>query len=318
MDIHFLINSVSLAPMAGAADSAFRRIAMEHGASFTVSEMISAKALCLGDKKTYQLMEHAGQEQPFCIQLFGYDPNDFLKAASLVEKNFHPDFIDINMGCPAPKITGTGAGSALMRTPELAADIVRAVKSAVSVPVTAKIRSGFSEETINAPKLAMLLEEAGIDAITVHGRSREQMYRPPVNLSVIRSVKEAVSVPVIGNGDIRSYEDVKKMKEITGCDGVMIGRGALGNPFLFSEIAAKQNGASYCYPNLRERLLVLHRQVGSMIENKGSHIAFLEARKHAAWYIKGFKGAAALREKASSLQNMQDLDTFIKLAVGYE
>lgn len=319
MNIAELIkNSIAMAPMAGASDSAFRRIVMREGASCCTSEMISARALTLGDKKTPLLMRHHPEEKPFGIQLFGYDATDFEKAAKIVERDFSPDFIDINMGCPAPKITGSGAGSALMKTPRLAAGIAKAVKNSVSVPVTAKIRSGFDEAHKNAVELAILLEEAGIDGITVHGRTRERMYRPPADLESIRLVKEAVSIPVIGNGDVRDYQSYRAMLEATGCDGVMIGRAALGNPFLFRELRAAIDGRPYTPPPLFERLATLRIQVGYMVEDKGEYIALREARKHAAWYIKGFRGAAALRDKASSLETMEDLNVFIETALEYE
>lgn len=306
--------SLWLAPMAGASDSAFRRIAMEEGASLSVSEMVSAKALALGDKKTPLLMRHLPTEKPFGIQLFGHNPTDFEAAAKIAERDFTPDFIDINMGCPAPKIVSSGAGSALMKTPSLAAAILMAVKNSVRIPVTAKIRSGFFEEHKNAAELALLLEEAGASLITIHGRSRERMYRPPADLEIIRQVKNAVSIPVIGNGDIRDANGYFEMLK-TGCDGVMIGRGALGNPFIFRELSAAAGGTPYTPPPLSKRLALLRRQVTYMIEDKGEYIALREARKHAAWYIKGFRGAASLRGKASSLERMDDLDAFIEAAL---
>lgn len=315
MTVDFFRGAVALAPMAGAADSAFRQISMEMGASFCVSEMISAKALCLGDKNTSHLLRHTDIEKPFGIQLFGYDIQDFKKAACLIERDFTPDFIDINMGCPAPKITGSGAGAALMKTPDKAADIIRAVKDSVSLPVTAKIRSGFSEKTKNAVCFSKMLEAAGVDAIIIHGRSRERMYSPPVDLQIIKDVTAAVSVPVIGNGDIRSCSDVKDMLCATSCAGVMIGRAALGNPFIFAEIKAKLSEKDYCVLELTEQLQVLRRQIETAAAEKGEYSALREARKHAAWYIKGFRGASSLRYKAGQLETMRDLDDFISLSI---
>jgi len=300
--------------MAGAADSAFRSVAMGLGAAFCVSEMVSAKALLMGDVKTRQLMEHTENEKPFGIQLFGSSPSDLGRAARIAVNSYKPDFIDINMGCPAPKITSSGAGAALMRTPDTASDIVKAVKDSAAVPVTVKIRSGFSEAEKNAATFSRLLEEAGADAITVHGRTREQLYRPPVDLSSIKQSVDAVSIPVTGNGDIWNYADLLLMREKTGCAGVMIGRAALGNPFIFAEIAAAVRNEPYEPPALTARLDVLRRQIEMAVRNKGEHIALLEARKHAAWYIKGIRGAAALRAKAYSMDNLRDLDSFIALA----
>ena len=307
----FFENAAALAPMAGAADSAFRSVAMEFGASFCVSEMVSAKALCLGDKNTMSLLKRTEKERPFGIQLFGADPKDFKTAAKTVAERFSPDFIDINMGCPVPKVTGSGAGCALMKTPKKAADIIKTVKDAVSVPVTAKIRSGFDEQNKNAVPLAVLLDESGVDGITVHGRTREQMYRPPVDLSVIKEVACAVSAPVIGNGDICCFSDMQNMLTLSGCRGVMIGRAALGNPFIFAEINAAVRGEVYTPPTLSDRLAVLRRQVESMVEERGEHPALRNARKHAAWYVKGFRGASSLRAKAVMLKTMKDLDDFI-------
>lgn len=307
-------NRALLAPMAGFTDSAFRRICREQGAAATVSEMVSAKALRLGDKKTPLLMQFSEQERPFGIQLFGTDPDDIAFAAQFAEARFAPDFIDLNMGCPAPKITGGGAGSRLMTTPQLAARLVAAAVSACSLPVTVKIRAGY--DSVNAPLLAPLLEQAGASLLVVHGRTRDQMYRPPVDLLPIRDVKRAVSIPVIGNGDIASAADALRMREITGCDGVMIGRGALGNPFLFAEVNAALAGLPLpALPSAEQRLALLLRQGQLAAEEKGERHAMREMRKHAAHYMHGFHGAAALRVQAGRLETLDNLKALCSAAL---
>lgn len=296
--------------MAGATDSAFRQLCRENGASFCVSEMTSAKAISMGDKKTPALMRFCECERPFAIQLFGYEPDSMAYAAAFAQREFAPDFIDINMGCPAPKIVNSGSGSALMKTPALACDIVAAVCAAVSLPVTVKLRAGF--EQVNAPELAVMLEQAGAAALTVHGRTRERMYKPPVDLEVIRDVKRAVGIPVIGNGDIFTPDDALKMFQYTGCDAVAVGRGALGNPFIFGAInAAIQGLDAPNAPSAKDKMDALLRQTLLMCGYKGEFIALREARKHAGWYTKGIRGASGLRKRANELESMDDLRRFI-------
>lgn len=295
-----------LAPMAGFTDSAFRRLCTKHGAGMTVSEMISAKAVHMGDKKSLELMEHTRCEGFFGIQLFGSEPDDIAYSAALAVDMFQPDFIDINMGCPAPKITGPGAGSKLMADLPRAAAVAEAAVRAASVPVSCKIRAGFKE--ITAPQLAPMLEDAGVSFIFMHGRTRDQMYRPPVDLDVIRDVKASVSIPVIGNGDIASAVDALRMIRYTGCDGVMIGRGALGDPFLFSRIAAALSEDEIPpLPSLQVRLEALLEQAENAVSVKGEFPAMREMRKHTPYYIKGVNGAAALRAKAVNLCTLDDL-----------
>ncbi len=309
-----LARGALLAPMAGAADSPFRRLCMQMGAAGCVSEMISAKALSLGDKKTKKLMEFLPSERPFGIQLFGREPELMAEGAGRIAEELAPDFIDINMGCPAPKITSGGAGSALMREPELAYRIARAVVSACPLPVSAKIRAGWS--SLTAPELAPALQEAGVCLITVHGRTREQMYTPPVDLGAIAAVKAAVSLPVVGNGDIKCPEDALRMLRETGCDGVMVGRGTLGDPFIFRRIAAALAGdPPPPEPTMEQRMQLLRRQVEWLREQKGDYIAFCEARKHAAWYIKGVPGAAKLRAMAGGISGPEGLEEFISRAL---
>ncbi|MEG0750403.1 MAG: tRNA dihydrouridine synthase DusB [Oscillospiraceae bacterium] len=301
----------SLAPMAGAADSAFRRLCREEGANFCTSEMVSAKALVLGDKKTAKLMAFHESERPFGVQLFGNEPDMMAAAAIIAERDFSPDFIDINMGCPAPKIVSGGAGAALMKTPQLAFDIAREVQLAVQLPVTAKIRSGW--ESLTAPSLAELLQKAGVCAITVHGRTRDRMYRPPVDLDSIREVKRAVSLTVIGNGDIRSPDDALAMLDYTHCDAVAVGRASLGDPFLFARINASLTGNPIPpYPDSAQKMSALRKQAALMCEAKGEYIAMLEARKHAAWYTKGIRGAAGLRSRACAMCTLADLEGYIE------
>lgn len=308
------INGVWLAPMAGVTDSPFRSLCKAHGAAVTVSEMISAKALAMKDKNTSLLLSFTEAERPLGIQLFGYEPKTLAEAAKLVEERFTPDFIDINMGCPTPKIVNNGSGSALMKDASLACSIVFAVNEAVGLPVTVKMRAGYDE--ITAPYLAPLLEQAGAAAIVIHGRTRAQMYRPSVNLDVIKEVKKSVSVPVIGNGDIASSENALKMLDYTCCDAVMVGRGCLGNPFIFDKINAALNGADAPLgAGISERMQALYSLALAECEIKPERVAAQELRKHAAWFTKGFRGASALRKKALSLSSLKDLEEFISLVL---
>ena len=295
-----------LAPMAGFTDSSFRAVCRSFGADATVSEMISAKALRLGDRRSRQLMYFTEAERPFGIQLFGADPEDIAFGASYAEKNFSPDFIDINMGCPAPKITGSGAGSKLMTDPVLSGEIVAAAVSSVSVPVSCKIRAGYHET--NADSFSAVLEKNGASCIYVHGRTRDRMYSPPVDLDIIRRVREAVSVPVIGNGDITSVEDALRMFRETKCGGVMVGRGSLGEPFLFSRIKAALDGLPEPeYPSLEEKLEVLMRQAEASVNEKGESLAMREMRKQAVYYFRGVNGAASLRAACVRIEKLSDL-----------
>ena len=305
-----LRHGLCLAPMAGATDRTFRAICREHGAEYTVSEMISAKALCYDQLSKKTVMPSASvelatiyeSEMPIAIQLFGSEPELMARAAEMIVareyrgcvSEISPAAIDINMGCPMKKIVANGEGSALMRSPELAAEIVRAVKRAVSVPVTVKIRAGW--DSITAPEFAKRIEDAGADMICVHARTREQMYAPGVDISVIADVKRAVSVPVIGNGDVYTLQDAKNMFERTGCDGIMIARGALGEPWLFSEIKAHLEGSTYTPPTPEDRLDTAKRHLFMMLDDKPERRAIAEAKKHVAWYIKDIRGAAAARD----------------------
>lgn len=305
-----LKHGLCLAPMAGATDRTFRAICREYGAEYTVSEMISAKALCYDQLSKKLTMPSASvelatiyeSEMPIAIQLFGREPELMARAAEMIVareykgciSEISPAAIDINMGCPMKKIVTNGEGSALMREPELAAEIVKAVKAAVSVPVTVKIRAGW--DSIIAPEFAKRIEAAGADMICVHARTREQMYAPGVDISVIADVKRAVSIPVVGNGDIYTLSDATTMLEQTGCDGIMIARGALGEPWLFSEIKAHLEGDTYTPPTPTDRLDTAKRHLFMMLDDKPERRALAEAKKHVAWYIKDIRGAAAARD----------------------
>ncbi|MEE0947024.1 MAG: tRNA dihydrouridine synthase DusB [Acutalibacteraceae bacterium] len=303
-----------LAPMAGVADRAMREICIEFGAGYTVGELTSAKGVSRGDKKSQTLLYCGEKERPFASQLFGSDPVSMGEAAKRAEE-LSPDFIDINMGCPAPKVAGHGGGSALMKNPVLAGQIISAVVEAVNIPVTVKMRSGWDNDSLNAVEIAKIAEQCGASAVTVHGRTRTQMYAPPVNIDIIAQVKKAVNIPVIANGDITDFASAKEMKEKTGCDYLCVGRGAMGNPFVFSQINAGFSGEEIPVFSLEERLNVFRKQVALMIEYKGERTAFLESRKHASWYIKGIRGAAGLRRMCGEISSIEDIDRIIEKAL---
>lgn len=319
-----LQHGVMLAPMAGVTDTSFRLLCRRFGAEYTVSEMVSAKALCYeqrshrkesGASCTAQLARITKEEAPMAVQLFGSEPEFMAEAARLLESGEYrgcasevaPAAIDINMGCPVRKITGNGEGSALMKTPEVAEAIVWAVRSAVSLPVTVKIRAGWDAEHINAVELARRLEAAGTDLICVHARTREQLYAPGIMPEVIAEVKAAVKIPVVGNGDIFSAEDALKMKKDTGCDGVMIGRGAMGHPWIFREIVDALEGKQTPAMSLDERLSVAAEHLDAMLADKGERTGVAEAKKHMAWYISGIPGAAAARGSVMTASSPEEL-----------
>ncbi len=304
----------ALAPMAGVADRAMREICIGFGAGYTVGELTSAKGVSRGDKKSETLLFCADKERPFASQLFGSDAVSMGEAAKRAEE-LCPDFIDINMGCPAPKVAGHGGGSALMKNPVLAGEIIKAVVESVSIPVTVKMRSGWDNDNLNAVTLAKIAEECGAAAVTVHGRTRQQMYAPPVNIDIIKQVKDSVSIPVIANGDITDFDSALKMKKETGCDYLLVGRGAMGNPFVFAEINAGFRGEKIPVFSLEERLNVLRKQVRLMVEYKGERTAFLESRKHASWFIKGMRGAASMRRACGEISSMDDIERIIEMAL---
>lgn len=297
-----------LAPMAGVSDRAYRELCVRFGAAYCVSEMVSSKALSFNSKKSEELMEISDLERPCGIQIFGDDPKCMADAAKHALEN-KPDIIDINMGCPAPKISSNGSGSALMKDPRLCGEIVKAVTAVTDIPVTVKIRKGWDDDSVNAVEIAKICESAGAAAITVHGRTRQQYYKPPVDYDIIKAVRESVSVPVIANGDIDSAERAKEVMDITGCDLVMIGRATLGNPWIFSQINAylENPNVKIHTPDLEERLGVMIEHIGKMVEYKGEHMAMLQARKLVVGYFKGMKGAAALRNEAGKIKTLDDL-----------
>lgn len=297
-----------LAPMAGVSDRAYRELCVRFGAAYCVSEMVSSKALSFNCKKSEELMEISDLERPCGIQIFGDDPKCMADAAKHALEN-KPDIIDINMGCPAPKISSNGSGSALMKNPRLCGEIVKAVTAVTDIPVTVKIRKGWDDDSVNAVEVAKICESAGAAAITVHGRTRQQYYKPPVDYDIIKAVRESVSVPVIANGDIDNAERAKEVMDITGCDLVMIGRATLGNPWIFSQINAylENPNVKIHTPDLEERLGVMIEHIGKMVEYKGEHMAMLQARKLVVGYFKGMKGAAALRNEAGKIKTLDDL-----------
>lgn len=299
----------ALAPMAGVADRAFRELCVSYGAAYVVSEMISSKGVSMGDRKSKALMQLSESERPAGVQIFGSEPEIMAESVKTVLRVL-PDFVDINMGCPAPKIAGNGGGASLMRHPQLAKDIVQSVVDACgNVPVTVKIRSGWDFDSLNAVEMAKNAQEAGALAVTVHGRTRQQMYAPPVNHQIIAEVKKSVSIPVIGNGDIVDGPSAAQMLEDTNCDFLMVGRGALGRPWVFSQINAYlQHGIILPEPPVSERMRVMVEHVRKICEYKGERIGIREARKHAAWYAKGIRGAAKYRKDLSLLESVEQLE----------
>lgn len=296
-----------LAPMAGVTDRAFRELCAGYGASYVVSEMISSKGVSMGDRKSRDLAYLSDAERPAAIQIFGSDP---LIMAQSVERvmEYKPEIIDINMGCPTPKIAGNGGGASLSKNPVLAEKIVEAVVKASPVPVTVKIRMGWDSDKINAVEMSKRAEAAGAAAVTVHGRTRNQMYAPPVNRDIIARVKKEISIPVIGNGDIVDGQSAATMLEETNCDLIMIGRGALGRPWVFSQINAYlEHSRVIPEPPVTERMRVMLKHIETLCEYKGVYVGMREARKHAGWYTKGLRGAANYRRELGTLENMEQL-----------
>ncbi len=305
----------ALAPMAGVADKAFREICVKFGAGYTVTEMVSAKGLCMQDRKSRELLELSAAEHPAAAQIFGDDPVFMAKAA---EKclSFSPDVIDINMGCPAPKIAGNGGGCALMRQPELAQQIVAAVCRAVPIPVSVKMRVGWDAEHVNCVELAKRCEQAGAAMLTVHGRTKMQMYAPPVLPEPIAAVRRAVKIPVAANGEVTDGVSAAKLMEQTGCEAVMVGRGSLGRPWVFRQIEAYlADGTVLPEPPAQERMAVMLEHIERTCSYKGQKVAMLEARKHAAWYMKGIRGAAALRREICELKTLDELRAIAEKAI---
>ena len=305
----------AFAPMAGLSDAACRRLMADHGAAWTVSEMASAKAITFGDRKSLALLRDPDPHGLYAVQLFGSEPELLGQAIGILrEKGVRFDLLDLNMGCPAPKITGGGAGSKLMLDPPLCGAMVRAARAALGeeVPLTVKMRIGWDDDHLTGPEVARQCEAGGADLLVVHGRTREQMYVPPVHWDQVAAVKQAVGIPVFANGDITSPERAVEAVRETGCDGVMIGRGALGDPWLFERVNAALAGQTPpLLPTLPQRMAALRRQIYEMCEEKGEWAAMPQARSQAMHYMKGLRGAASLRRACAMLSRFEDVDTLI-------
>lgn len=310
-----VLQTSALAPMAGVADTAYRQLCCEMGAVMCVSEMISAKGLCYDSKGSAELCRIRASERPMGLQLFGSEPEFIARAAELL-MNYSPDWIDLNMGCPVHKVVQTGAGSALMKTPLLAAECVRTAVSHSDVPVTVKMRIGWDAETVNAVPFARLMEEAGAAAITVHGRTKSMLYSGKADWEIIRQVKEAVRIPIIGNGDVTDAASCEAMYQATGADLVAVGRASYGNPWIFREIACARQGLPYTPPTPQERMDMMLRHVRLIMEysEKPPHLAIREARKQTSWYMTGGRNAAAFRSGCYQLSSYEEAE---RLAEAY-
>ncbi|MCR5747061.1 MAG: tRNA dihydrouridine synthase DusB [Lachnospiraceae bacterium] len=297
-----------LSPMAGVTDLSFRLLCHEMGADLTVTEMISAKAVTYGNKATYALCNIAEAEHPVSLQIFGSEPETMAEAAKILNEKIPFDKLDINMGCPMPKIVNNGEGSALMRDPVLIGRIVEAVSGAIEKPVTVKIRSGFDAEHINAPEAAYAAQESGAVSVTVHGRTREQYYEGNADWDVIARVKQKVNIEVIGNGDIACLDDALRMIDQTGCDGVAIGRAARGNPWIFKEISEGRA----CHPDIAEKKAMMLRHLNMTVKEKGEYIGIREMRKHISWYTAGMPGSAKLRVQINRAESLAEMEGLIQ------
>lgn len=307
-------NNVVLAPMAGISNSAYRTIIKEMGCGLIYAEMVSDKAITYGSKKTIDMLYMTDFERPISQQIFGSDKESFVTSAKYIYENMKPDIIDINMGCPVPKVAVRAqAGSALLKDPDKVYEIVKAVKEAVPCPVTVKIRSGWDENSINAVEIAKVIEKAGADAIAVHPRTRAQGYSGKANWNIIKEVKENVNIPVIGNGDILTCYDAKRMLDETGCDAIMIGRGVLGNPWLIKEcIDYLENGKEPEEVSVEEKINMIKYHIELLRKTKCDKLALLEIRSHASWYLKGIKNSSKLRTNICKAKNIEELLNLIE------
>ena len=306
------INKIILAPMAGITDLPFRLLCREQGCDMVYTEMVSAKGMMYNMNRSEPLLVTDPKERPVGVQIFGSEPEIMAKeAAILAERDF--DFIDINMGCPVPKIVNNGEGSALLKDTELAGRIIKAVSSAVDKPVTVKIRAGFDKDSINAVLMAKTAEENGAAAIAVHARTREMFYQGEADWNIIKAVKDAVNIPVIGNGDIRNSDDMKRMKEETGCDSVMVGRAAKGNPWIFAELKDPDNFTPPTVSDIKETML---RHASMMLSQKGEYTAIHEMRKHVAWYMAGVRNSSKMRREINTVSTFAELESLIDLIPG--
>ncbi len=306
-----LENRYILGPMAGVTDLPFRLLCREQGAGLLCMEMVSAKAIYYNNRNTESLLEIHPDERPVSLQLFGSDPKIMSEMAKRIEERPFA-ILDVNMGCPVPKVVKNGEGSALMKNPKLVYEIVSALVKAIDKPVTVKIRKGFDDDHVNAVEIAKIIEEAGAAAVAVHGRTREQYYSGKADWNIIRQVKEAVSIPVIGNGDVTSPQKADELVRQTGCDGVMIARGAQGNPWIFLELTQwEETGELPLRPDKDEIRKMMLRHARLQLEYKGEFSGIREMRKHVAWYTKGLKGAARLREKVNAVESLEELENLL-------
>lgn len=310
--------TAALAPMASVADKSYRLLCKEYGAAYLVSEMISSKGLCFGDKKTARLCEIEKEERPYALQIFGEDPYYMGKAAYMLNR-YKPDIIDINMGCPVPKIVGNGSGSSLMRLPETAYEIVKAVVENAQCPVTVKFRAGWDDENKNAVEFAKIIEQAGAAAVACHGRTRTQFYSGEADWDIIRQVKQAVKIPVIGNGDVKNGEDCKRMYDETDCDLVMVGRGSYGRPWVFRDIKHYlETGENLPEMTAEEKMAVMIKHCEYLCRYKGEKQGMKEARKNVAWYVKGMKGSSKLRAACGNLSTLDEAKKMAEDAISLQ